>query len=92
MARGLRQVAEIKMVCTTANNEYLKRLGDALNPCVYIADKIFKEIVDNPPALAIKGGMINSGVNNELDELRLIAYDGKSYNQLQQSRQPVSLH
>jgi DNA mismatch repair protein MutS len=37
-------------------NEYLKRLGDALNPCQYIADKIFKEIVENPPALAIKGG------------------------------------
>ena len=79
MARGLKQVAEIKTVCATANNEYLKRLGDALNPCVYIADKIFKEIVDNPPALAIKGGMINSGVNNELDELRRIAHSGKSY-------------
>jgi len=85
MARGLRQVAEIKTICATANNEYLKRLGDALNPCVYIADKIFKEIVDNPPALAVKGGMINSGVNNDLDELRRIAYDGKSYlTQLQQ--------
>jgi len=85
MARGLRQVAEIKTICSTVNNDYLKRLGDALNPCVYIADKIFKEIVDNPPALAVKGGMINSGVNNELDELRLIAYNGKSYlTQLQQ--------
>ena len=85
MARGLKQVAEIKAVCTAANNEYLKRLGDALNPCVYIADKIFKEIVDNPPALAIKGGMINAGVNHDLDELRRIAYDGKSYlTQLQQ--------
>ena len=85
MARGLRQVAEIKQFAATANNEYLKRLGDALNPCIYIADKIFKEIVDNPPALAIKGGMINSGVNNELDELRRIAHSGKSYlTQLQQ--------
>ena len=85
MARGLKQVAEIKAVCATVNNEYLKRLGDTLNPCVYIADKIFKEIIDNPPALAIKGGMINAGVNTELDELRRIAYDGKSYlTQLQQ--------
>jgi DNA mismatch repair protein MutS len=85
MARGLKQVAEIKSVCAVAHNEYLKRLGDALNPCVYIADKIFKEIVDNPPALAIKGGMINSGISNELDDLRRIAYDGKSYlAQLQQ--------
>ena len=85
MARGLRQVAEIKTICAAANNEYLKRLGDTLNPCVYIADKIFKEIVENPPALAIKGGMINAAVNSELDELRRIAFDGKSYlTQLQQ--------
>ena len=85
MARGLKQVAEIKSVCATANNEYLKRLGDALNPCSYIADKIFKEIVENPPSLAIKGGMINSNVNNELDDLRKIAHSGKSYlAQLQQ--------
>ncbi|HJS53682.1 MAG TPA: DNA mismatch repair protein MutS [Chitinophagaceae bacterium] len=85
MARGLKQVNEIKSVCAIARNEYLKRLGDALNPCNYIADKIFKEIVDNPPALAIKGGMINSNVNNELDDLRRIAHSGKSYlTQLQQ--------
>ena len=76
---------EIKQICSSANNEYLKRLGDMLNPCQYIADKIFKEIIDNPPALAIKGGMINSGVSNELDELRHIAHSGKNYlTQLQQ--------
>lgn len=85
LARGLRQVQDIERVCGTSPNEYLKRLGDALNPCDYIADKIFKEIVENPPALAIKGGMINSGVNNELDELRSIAHRGKNYlAQLQQ--------
>lgn len=85
LAKGLKQVQEIKQFCATSSNEYLKRLGDALNPCQYIAGKIFKEIVENPPALAIKGGMINSGVNNDLDELRLIARNGKEYlTQLQQ--------
>ncbi|HEV8506948.1 MAG TPA: DNA mismatch repair protein MutS [Chitinophagaceae bacterium] len=85
LAKGLRQTQEIKLICTATNNEYLKRLGDALNPCHYIADKIFKEIVENPPALAIKGGMINSGVSAELDELRSIAHSGKNYlAQLQQ--------
>jgi len=79
LGKGLRQVHEIKEICTVSDNEYLKRLGDALNPCPYIADKIFKEIVENPPALAIKGGMINSGVNAELDELRSIAHSGKNY-------------
>ena len=85
LGRGLRQVYEIKTLCAASENEYLKRLGDALNPCPYIAEKIFKEIIDNPPALAIKGGMINSGISNELDELRHISYSGKTYlTQLQQ--------
>ena len=79
LARGLKQVETIKQICLASSNEYLKRLGDALNPCPYIADKIFREIVDNPPALAVKGGMINSGVNEELDELRKIAFSGKEY-------------
>src|SRR5580765_2792972 len=85
LAKGLKQVQEIKQVCAAVSNEYLKRLGDALNPCPYIADKIFKDIVENPPALAIKGGMINNGVSAELDELRAIAHSGKNYlAQLQQ--------
>jgi len=79
LARGLKQVHTIKELCLTSSNEYLKRLGDTLNPCPYIADKIFKEIVDNPPALASKGGMMNSGVSPELDELRRIAFSGKEY-------------
>lgn len=85
LARGLKQVEAIKQLCLTSSNEYLKRLGDALNPCPYIADKIFKEIIDNPPAIASKGGMINSGVNTDLDELRKISHSGKEYlTQLQQ--------
>lgn len=85
LARGLKQVEIVKQLCFISSNEYLKRLSDALNPCPYIADKIFKEIVDNPPALAVKGGMMNSGVSNELDELRQISFNGKNYlAQLQQ--------
>jgi len=79
LARGLKQVAAIKELCLASSNEYLKRLGDALNPCPYIADKIFKEIVDNPPAIAAKGGMMNSGVSNDLDDLRKISSSGKEY-------------
>ncbi len=79
LARGLKLVETIKQLCLSSNNEYLRRLGDALNPCPLIAEKIFKEIVENPPALAIKGGMMNKGVNDELDELRKIAHSGKEY-------------
>ncbi|HEX5655457.1 MAG TPA: DNA mismatch repair protein MutS [Chitinophagaceae bacterium] len=79
LAKGLKQVETIKQLCLESANEYLKRLGDALNPCPYIAEKIFKEIVENPPVLAVKGGMINKAVSGELDELRNIAHSGKSY-------------
>jgi DNA mismatch repair protein MutS len=79
LAKGLKQVALIKQYCADSSNTYLKRLGDALNQCPYIADKIFNEIVENPPALAVKGGMMNSGVHSELDDLRKLAHSGKEY-------------
>lgn len=91
LGKGLKQVEIIKELCLSSRNEYLKRLGDALNPCPFIAEKIFREIVDNPPALAIKGGMINSKINEELDELRLIAYNSKEYlTQLQQKEADIT--
>jgi DNA mismatch repair protein MutS len=79
IAKGLQQTAAIKTICTAAGNTYLNRLADALNPCNYILDKIIKELHENPPAAAAKGGVIASGVNEELDELRNIASGGKDY-------------
>jgi len=79
LARALRQINIIKQLCSNTENVYLKRLADAINPCFYMADKIFNQIIDNPPALAIKGGFINKNVNEQLDELRGIAYNGKEY-------------
>jgi DNA mismatch repair protein MutS len=79
LARGLHQVAIIKKLCTSSTNEYLKRLGDALNPCPYIAGKIVKEIIENPPALTSSGGMMMRGVSEELDGLRNISQSGKEY-------------
>lgn len=79
VARGLIQTAEIKKICEASSNEYLKRLGDSLNSCQYILRKIEKEINENPPASANKGGLIAAGVHEELDELRNIATGGKNY-------------
>lgn len=79
LGRGLKQVEMIRQLCAGSQNEYLKQLGKALAPCPQIADRIFAEIVENPPALAIKGGMINAGVNTELDDLRKLAHSGKEY-------------
>jgi DNA mismatch repair protein MutS len=79
LARALRQIDVIKDLCGRSNNLYLQRLADALNPCHYISEKILKQIIENPPALAIKGGFINRAVHSDLDELRNIAHHGKEY-------------
>ena len=86
IAKSLQQAEIIKGLSANGENEYLKRLGDALNPCGYIAQKILKEIVENPPVSAAKGGMIREGIAEELDSLRRIASSGKEYLlQLQQT-------
>jgi DNA mismatch repair protein MutS len=79
LSRGLQQVESIRAIAEASDNEYLKRLGDTLNPCFYISEKIAKEIVENPPATAAKGNMIAMGINAELDELRMISSGGKEY-------------
>ena len=79
IAKGLQQTEIIKIICTASSNEYLKRLGDSLNPCNYILEKILKVITENPPAAANKGGLIATGIHEELDELRTIASGGKNY-------------
>ncbi|MET0391827.1 MAG: DNA mismatch repair protein MutS [Chitinophagaceae bacterium] len=79
LSRALKQVAVIRQLALPASNEYIVRLGGALDPCTAIADRITREIADNPPALAAKGGMIGNGVSAELDELRQIAHSGKEY-------------
>jgi DNA mismatch repair protein MutS len=79
VAKGLQQTAAIKIICEASSNEYLKRLGDSLNSCDYILNKILKEIIEAPPAAANKGGLIATGIHEELDELRNIASGGKNY-------------
>jgi DNA mismatch repair protein MutS len=79
IAKGLQQTASIKEICEASSNEYLKRLGDSLNPCKYILDKILKELNENPPVAASKGSVIADGINEELDALRRIASGGKDY-------------
>ena len=79
IAKGLQQTEQVKSLCEQSASEYLKRLGDSLNPCRYILDKISKEINENPPAIAAKGGIIADGIHAELDALRKIASGGKDY-------------
>ena len=79
LAHGLHQTSLIKKTCESSDNAYIQRLSDALNPCQFIADKIYKEISDTPPAAANKGNLIKAGIHAELDELRGIANGGKDF-------------
>jgi DNA mismatch repair protein MutS len=79
ISKGLKLVTQVKEICDASANEYLKRLGDSLNPCKYIADKIFKEIIENPPVAASKGNIISLGVDASLDELKDIVTNGKGH-------------
>ena len=79
ISKGLQQVEAIQQLSATSENNYIKRISDALNPCKYIAEKITLQLVENPPATAVKGGMIASGIDTSLDDLRNIADGGKNY-------------
>lgn len=79
LARGLYHVGKIKEICSGIKNEYLLRLADGLNSCNFIYQKIIKEIDEQPPAVAAKGGFIKKGIHPELDDLRSIASGGKQY-------------
>jgi len=76
---ALNAIEPIKEACLNSDNESLRRISDQLNICRLIKDKIEKEIELDPPVLLSKGGVIRRGINEELDELRQIAYSGKDF-------------
>ena len=76
---ALQAIEPIKEACMEADNVSLNRIGEQLNICKSIRDRIEKEINNDPPLLINKGGVMKLGVNDELDELRQIAYSGKDY-------------
>lgn len=76
---ALQAIEPIKEACQQADNPSLNRIGEQLNLCISIRDRIEKEINNDPPLLINKGGVIKDGVDTELDELRQIAYPGKDY-------------
>ena len=76
---ALQAIKPIKTACEHANNDVLKRVGEQINLCELIRDRIDRELHPDAPQLVNKGGVINDGVNEELDQLRSIAYHGKDY-------------
>lgn len=76
---ALTAIEPIKEAFIAADNQSLRQMGEKLDSCTEIRDRIAREIMPDPPVLTAKGGYICNNVNKELDELRQIAYSGKDY-------------
>lgn len=84
MRNALSSIQPVKELCLEAGNEVLNHIGDQLNACATIKERIEKEIMPDPPSLLNKGNVIRDGISGDLDELRHIAFSGKDYlNELQ---------
>ncbi|MBQ8772909.1 MAG: DNA mismatch repair protein MutS [Muribaculaceae bacterium] len=79
LRNALTAIEPIKSICGNAQLEVLRSIGEQLNPCSLIRDRIANEIVDDAPAALNKGTVIKDGVDKELDDLREIAFQGKDY-------------
>ncbi len=79
LKRALTAIEPIKKACLESKSEALKKLGDQLNPCVTIRERIEKELFTDPPSLLSKGNYIADRVSSELDEYRKLAFSGKDY-------------
>jgi DNA mismatch repair protein MutS len=79
LKKSLKAIENIKRLCEGADSLPLKAIGEQLNPCVSICEKIELELDPEPPVMLVKGGVMNEGINEELDRLRKIAFGGKGY-------------
>lgn len=79
LKHALTAIEPIKNACLNSGNDALKKIGDQLNPCLNIRDRIEKELFPDPPVLLSKGNYIADGVSSDLDEFRKLAYSGKDY-------------
>lgn len=73
---ALAEIPRIKQICLNSSEPSLKAMGEQLNPCATVRDRIARELREDA---SVKGDYISQGVNDELDELRAIAYSGKDY-------------
>lgn len=79
LKRALKAIEPLKKICNESTCIPLKKISEQLNPCKSLADRIEREICEDPPAQLTKGHVIAGGVSDELDELRDILYRGKDY-------------
>lgn len=76
---ALEALPPIREACLEADDATLQKMGEKMDLCEEIRDRIARELEPNPPLLVNKGNLIRRGVSEELDKLRDIAYNGKEY-------------
>jgi DNA mismatch repair protein MutS len=79
LKRALDSIEVVKGLCESSGNDGLQKIGDQMNICNLVRERIEREINPDPPALAIKGNIIREGLDAELDELRMMAFSGKDF-------------
>ena len=79
MRRSLEGIRELKNLCSLTDDRSLVFFGEQLNPCHTLYERLLKELNEDAPVKLDKGGVIATGVNKELDELRDMAGSGKEY-------------
>ena len=79
LAKALQQVEGVKKQLENSENAYLRALSAQMDPCPDILCKILAQVVETPPVLVSKGGVIQAGIHEELDKLRNISSSGKGY-------------
>lgn len=79
LSRALSAIEPVREACLSTDNEALRGVGEKLNLCTDLRDRIAKEIQPDPPVLVSKGDVIANGYSEELDDLRSIRDNGKQY-------------
>jgi DNA mismatch repair protein MutS len=79
LKRALKNTLPIKAILKNSKNDSLKKLSDQISSCEFLLEKIEKELLEDAPMLIHQGGIIKSGVDEELDEYRNMANTGKDY-------------
>ncbi len=79
LKRALKTIDPLKNLCNNSGCKPLVKLAEQMNPCKSVADKIDRELNNDPPVQVNRGNAIARGVSEELDELRTILYSGKDY-------------
>lgn len=79
LKRALEYIAPMKGILCASSSEHFRLIGDKINLCEVLRDKIASELKNELPLVTNQGGMIADGIDEELDDLRKIAFSGKDY-------------